>query len=79
MRQTKTASGERTINSLTSDGTTAMIYDFDLEVPSNGNCYRIDFYKDSGALVAGGDLNLPGHSPYSSERGSNNVSHHFWI
>lgn len=39
------------INAMTSDGATALSYDFDLDVPANANGYRIDFYKDSNALV----------------------------
>ena len=63
------------INSLTAYGTTAIDYDINLDVPSDANGYRIDFYKNSvfethgegeihlgfvDVAHAGGDLNFTG-------------------
>ena len=41
------------LNSFTVDGTTSVDYDFNLDVPSNADGYRIDFYKNSVADPSG--------------------------
>lgn len=41
------------LNSLATDGSTTITYDFNLDVPTNAQGYRIDFYKNSAAHATG--------------------------
>ena len=41
------------INTFTADGSTAVTYDIDLDVPTNGNGYRIEFYRNTNLETYG--------------------------
>lgn len=49
------------LNSLATDGSTTITYDFNLDVPTNAQGYRIDFYRNSAAHSTGygeGEIHL---------------------
>jgi len=49
------------LNGIVADGTVDIGYDFNLDVPSNGNGYRIDFFKNTTADGSGhgeGEIHL---------------------